>query len=93
MKFILNPKRLACTVEYESVESAENALLAGSNYKGHEFRVFYTPAGENKLKSFDDYSMDPDVQSELEAMSPKSSKNQQKQSECFEWPSSPLPLP
>lgn len=82
MKFILNPKRLSCTVEYESVESAENALLAGTNYRGHEFRIFFTPPNENKPKPMEDYLNDPDVQSELEAMSPKSSKNQ-KQSELL----------
>lgn len=65
-RFILRPKRLACTVEYDSVESAERAIAGGGSYNGQKFDIFYTPPSNEQPKS-DDF-VDPDVQAELESM-------------------------
>uniref|UniRef100_A0A182MNX6 Germinal-center associated nuclear protein n=1 Tax=Anopheles culicifacies TaxID=139723 RepID=A0A182MNX6_9DIPT len=70
-RFILRPSRLACTVEYEQSEAAQQALERGGQYKNLSFNVSWTDV---KPQSFGDNGkifgspVDIDVQMELEAI-------------------------
>lgn len=68
-RFILTPKRLSCTVEYETEDEAEKAIMDGGNFNGIRFSINYA---ENKVAHVQDTEqwVDPDVQAELDAMSP-----------------------
>ena len=72
--FILKPKRSECTIEYESVESALKALNSDVDFE-------IVPTKPEYLKMSDDF-VDPDVQSELQAMLPAGIKTS-KPSEFF----------
>ena len=60
--FILKPKRAECTIEYHFVEDAMKALNADVDFE-------VVPTKPEYLKMSDDY-IDPDVQTELQAMLP-----------------------
>uniref|UniRef100_A0A182RFJ5 Germinal-center associated nuclear protein n=1 Tax=Anopheles funestus TaxID=62324 RepID=A0A182RFJ5_ANOFN len=70
-RFILRPSRLACTVEYEQPEAAQQALERGGQYKNMSFIISWTDV---KPQSFGDNgkiggpSIDMEVQMELEAI-------------------------
>ncbi|CAG9803088.1 unnamed protein product [Chironomus riparius] len=64
--FILKPKRAECTIEYHFVEDAMKALNADVDFD-------VVPTKPEYLKVSDDY-IDPDVQTELQAMLPSSMK-------------------
>lgn len=64
--FSIRPKRLICTVEYETIEEAEIAKNTGGFYNGAEFDIEFTPV-ETKPPT-PDPEMDPDVKSELQAL-------------------------
>lgn len=66
----MSPKRRSCTVEYETEEAAEIALLDGGFYDGEVFEIFFTPKVVATSRPMIDY-IDPDVQDELNAMSPR----------------------
>lgn len=68
--FTLSPKRRTCTVEYETEEAAEVALIDGGFYDGEAFDIFYTPKVIAPPRPMIDY-IDPDVQDELSAMLPR----------------------
>lgn len=65
--FTLRPKRLSCTIEYETAEEARDAMNGGRSYNGAVFEMFYTPKERPKSRAEMDI-IDPDVQSELDAM-------------------------
>lgn len=67
--FILRPKRLSCTVVYETTEEAKKALAGGCIYEGTVFNMMFAPK-ENPKTDF----VDPDVQMELEAMAGRTNK-------------------
>lgn len=48
-KFILNPKRLNCVVEFETVAAAQSALQYGYIYDEDEFELHYTEETESKI--------------------------------------------
>ncbi|GAB0096316.1 xmas [Sergentomyia squamirostris] len=79
-RFILRPKRFACTVDYETTEAAEYALMEGGSFNNHDFRIYFTPKEVPKPKMLDEY-MDPDVQAELEAMGAVKNFSPQRQME------------
>lgn len=60
--FILKPKKAECTIEYHFVEDALKALNADVDFE-------VVPTKSEYLKMSDDY-IDPDVQTELQAMLP-----------------------
>uniref|UniRef100_A0A182W7F3 Germinal-center associated nuclear protein n=1 Tax=Anopheles minimus TaxID=112268 RepID=A0A182W7F3_9DIPT len=70
-RFILRPSRLACTVEYEQTEAAQQALERGGQYKNFSFNISWTDV---KPQSFGDNGkiggspIDIEVQMELEAI-------------------------
>lgn len=66
-RFILRPKRLSCTIEYDTREAAELALSNAGNFKGTTFEVYWTPKEMMKAKPIPE-TVDPDVQAELDAM-------------------------
>lgn len=69
-RFILRPKRLSCTVEYESPEAAEAALARGGAFRDWKFNVYWTdeaPAASSSGR--DEGFIDPEVQQELDTMS------------------------
>ncbi|XP_075157293.1 RRM_XMAS2 and SAC3_GANP domain-containing protein xmas [Haematobia irritans] len=68
-RFILKPNRLSCTVEYETEEDAERAYMEAGEFNGLEFDVNYAAKQVAQVQSTEEW-VDPDVQSELEAMSP-----------------------
>lgn len=90
-RFILRPKRLSCTVEYENAEAAEAALAKSGLFRDIKFNVYWTdeaPAsvvgGSNREEGF----IDPEVQQELDIMSggPRSSRLKQSIKQCeFLW--------
>lgn len=63
----MRPKRLSCTIEYDTRESAELALSNAGNFKGTTFEVYWTPKDMMKPKPILE-TVDPDVQAELDAM-------------------------
>lgn len=65
--FTLRPSKGTCTVEYETPDSAEDAVLDAGSYKGETFDVMYTTKEFTQPIPLDD-DMDQDVQNELEAM-------------------------
>lgn len=67
-RFILRPKRLSCTVEYESKEDAENAYRNAGNFNGIDFIVKYAEYEIAHVQNTEEW-VDPDVQAELDAMS------------------------
>lgn len=68
-RFILKPKRLSCTVEYETEGDAERAYMEAGDFNGIEFDVNYAVNKVAQVQSTEEW-VDPDVQSELEAMAP-----------------------
>lgn len=68
-RFILRPKRLICTVEYESKEDAEKAFKNAGNFNGIDFVVSYAEHEVAHVQNTEEW-VDPEVQAELEAMSP-----------------------
>ncbi|XP_023305273.2 protein xmas-2 isoform X1 [Lucilia cuprina] len=68
-RFILRPKRLICTVEYENKEDAENAFENAGRFNGVDFIVNYAEHEVAHVQNTEEW-VDPDVQAELEAMSP-----------------------
>ncbi|XP_061390641.1 protein xmas [Musca vetustissima] len=68
-RFILKPKRLSCTVEYETEEDAEKAYMEAGEFNGIEFEVNYAENKPPQVQSTEEW-VDPDVQSELDAMNP-----------------------
>lgn len=68
-RFILRPKRLSCTVEYENEEEAEKAYMEAGTFNGHDFVVNFAPYEVGHVQQTEEW-VDPDVQSELEAMNP-----------------------
>lgn len=66
----MSPKRRTCTVEYETEDAAEVALIDGGFYDGEVFDIFFTPKVVPTPRPMIDY-IDPDVQDELSAMSPR----------------------
>lgn len=66
----MSPKRRTCTVEYETEDAAEVALIDGGFYEGEVFDIFFTPKVVPAPRPMIDY-IDPDVQDELSAMSPR----------------------
>ncbi|XP_062537368.1 protein xmas [Armigeres subalbatus] len=74
-RFILRPKRLSCTVEYENPEAAEAALARGGLFRDVKFNVYWTdeaPAsvvGSVLPSVRDEGFVDPEVQQELDMMS------------------------
>ncbi|XP_013112877.2 protein xmas [Stomoxys calcitrans] len=68
-RFILKPKRLSCTVEYETEEDAERAYMEAGEFNGISFEVDYAVNQVAQVQSTEEW-VDPDVQSELDAMSP-----------------------
>uniref|UniRef100_A0A1I8MH60 Protein xmas-2 n=1 Tax=Musca domestica TaxID=7370 RepID=A0A1I8MH60_MUSDO len=68
-RFILKPKRLSCTVEYENEEDAERAYMEAGEFNGIEFEVSYAENKPPQVQSTEEW-VDPDVQSELDAMNP-----------------------
>ncbi|XP_073833472.1 RRM_XMAS2 and SAC3_GANP domain-containing protein xmas [Musca autumnalis] len=68
-RFILKPKRLSCTVEYENEEDAERAYMDAGEFNGIEFLVNYAENKPPQVQSTEEW-VDPDVQSELDAMNP-----------------------
>ncbi|XP_065363953.1 protein xmas [Calliphora vicina] len=68
-RFILRPKRLICTVEYESKEDAEKAFKNAGNFNGIDFVVCYAEHEVAHVQNTEEW-VDPEVQAELEAMSP-----------------------
>uniref|UniRef100_A0A1A9X257 PCI domain-containing protein n=1 Tax=Glossina brevipalpis TaxID=37001 RepID=A0A1A9X257_9MUSC len=66
-RFILRPKRLSCTVEYENVEDARTAVLEAGNFNGIEFVVNYAAHEVAHVQNTEEW-FDADVQAELEAM-------------------------
>ncbi|KAM7347017.1 RRM_XMAS2 and SAC3_GANP domain-containing protein xmas [Cochliomyia hominivorax] len=68
-RFILRPKRLTCTVEYECKENAENAYMNAGNYNGIDFEINYAEYEVAHIQNTEEW-VDPDVQAELEAMFP-----------------------
>lgn len=68
-RFILKPKRLSCTVEYENEEDAERAYMEAGEFNGIEFEVNYAENKPPQVQSTEEW-VDPDVQSELDAMNP-----------------------
>ncbi|XP_037938398.1 protein xmas-2 [Teleopsis dalmanni] len=71
IRFILRPRRLSCTIEYETEDEAENAFMSGSPYNGHEFSISYSEREIAHVQNTEEW-VDPDVKAELEAMSSKS---------------------
>ncbi|CRL01712.1 CLUMA_CG014928, isoform A [Clunio marinus] len=69
-RIIFRPKRLECTVEYETIESAQQAL----NYQAN-FKIFPTP---QKPATPEPEFLNPDVQSELDLMYPSGIRTQAK---------------
>lgn len=67
--FVLRPSKGCCTIEYETPDEAENALLEAGMYNGESFNVAYKTKDCPQPILLDD--MDPDVQYELEAMGSK----------------------
>lgn len=65
--FTISPKRFACTIEYETVDEARAAMSGGRCYNGHVFTMTYTAKERPKSRAEMDI-IDPDVQSELDAM-------------------------
>lgn len=70
ISFTLSPKRRTCTVEYETEDAAEVALIDGGFYNGEVFDIYFTPKVVAAPRPMIDY-IDPDVQDELSAMSPR----------------------
>lgn len=71
-RFILRPKRLSCTVEYENPEAAEAALSRSGLFRDIKFNVYWTdeaPASVVGGSSRDEGFVDPEVQQELDTMS------------------------
>lgn len=71
--FILKPNKSECTVEYESYEAAQKALHSNIGLE------IVPTKPEHLLKANDDF-IDPDVESELQAMLPVALKPQTKPS-------------
>lgn len=69
----MRPKRYECTVEYETTEGAAMALKSGA-----PFKIFPTPKQENVPSNTE---LDPEVQAELDSMTPASIRTQNKQGE------------
>ena len=67
-RFILRPKRLSCTVEYENGEDAERAFMESGNFNGLEFIVNYAENEVAHVQNTEEW-VDPEVQAELDAMS------------------------
>lgn len=67
-RFILRPKRLSCTVEYENREDAERAFIESGNYNGSEFIINYAEKEVAHVQNTEEW-VDPEVQAELDAMS------------------------
>lgn len=65
---MLRPKRLNCTVEYNTAEEAERALKSAGSYQGKPFPVTYAEQDMAHIRNTEEWGVDPDVQSELEAM-------------------------
>lgn len=65
--FTLRPKRFSCTIEYETADEARAAINSSRSYNGQVFEMFYTPKERPKSRAEMDI-IDPDVQSELDAM-------------------------
>lgn len=65
--FILRPSRAECTVEYEDYESAQRALNSNNG-------LDIVPTKPEHLQKVNDDYIDPDVQSELQAMLPSGKK-------------------
>lgn len=68
-RFILRPKRLSCTVEFESEEDAERAYLEAGTFNGIDFTINYAEHEIAHVQNTEEW-VDPEVQAELEAMSP-----------------------
>uniref|UniRef100_A0A1A9UZJ9 SAC3/GANP/THP3 conserved domain-containing protein n=1 Tax=Glossina austeni TaxID=7395 RepID=A0A1A9UZJ9_GLOAU len=66
-RFILRPKRLSCTVEYENEEDAKSSVLEAGNFNGIEFIVNYAAHEVAHVQNTEEW-VDPEVQAELEAM-------------------------
>ncbi|XP_065092452.1 protein xmas [Ochlerotatus camptorhynchus] len=82
-RFILRPKRLSCTVEYENAEAAEAALARSGLFRDVKFNVYWTdeaPAAVVGGSSRDEGFVDPEVQQELDTMSGGPSSLRTKQS-------------
>ncbi|XP_055389481.1 uncharacterized protein LOC129618641 [Condylostylus longicornis] len=72
-KFILRPRRLQCTVDFEQEEDAKAALMNGGLFNGYEFSIKYTENGIPQVRNTEEW-VDPDIQSELDAMGSVSQK-------------------
>lgn len=84
-RFILRPKRLSCTVEYESPEAAEAALARGGAFRDWKFNVYWTDeAPASSSSGRDEGFIDPEVQQELDTMSggPSSLRIRQTMKQC-----------
>ncbi|XP_052893288.1 uncharacterized protein LOC128301032 [Anopheles moucheti] len=69
-RFILRPGRLACTVDYETPESALLAVAKGGQFKNHTFNISWTDVKSQSLGDngkIGGSAIDMEVQMELEA--------------------------
>lgn len=67
-RFILRPKRMSCTVEYDTALEAKQALASGGSFYGVPFLIKYAQQDLGHIRNTEEW-IDPEVQSELEAMS------------------------
>lgn len=86
-RFILRPKRLSCTVEYENAEAAEAAMARSGLFRDIKFNVYWTdeaPATVVGGTGRDEGFVDPEVQQELDTMSggPSSLRIKQSIKQC-----------
>ncbi|KAL5277578.1 MCM3AP family protein [Megaselia abdita] len=76
--FLLRPRLHQCTVEYEREEEAEEAQYGAADYNGHEMSIDFTTIDKPQPKTVLSKWLDPDIQSELSAMSNNSQSQAQR---------------